>query len=155
MADKALMPFRLRDHWFMLHASVVKEVLGVQPWLVVPHTNTGLLGLCNWRGRAIPVLNLPSLLGLGSKSNDGWHRTLVIECQGNIVAVPVNEARAVIKVDVALCRPAHVTSLPFTELEVDNGQEVMGIVDLHAMVGHLLGQTRATAGGESGHAATG
>jgi chemotaxis signal transduction protein len=152
VAGDALMPFRLRERWLMFDASVVKEVLGGQQWLVVPQSSRGLLGLCAWRGRAIPVLDMLSLLGLGAPTGEPWQRTLVLECAENIVAVPVNEARAVVVVGAAARRARHVTALPFSHVEVDDGRQVMSVIDVSEIVRHLLGQVSAGDGRDGARA---
>jgi chemotaxis signal transduction protein len=131
----------------MFEAATIKEVLGTQKWLVVPHSSRGLLGLCAWHGRAIPVLDLPGLLGLREASDEPLQRTLIAECQGNLVAVAVNEVRAVTRAAPGTQRPAHVTALPFSNFELDDGKQVFALVDLEAVVHHLLGEVRELAGG--------
>lgn len=150
MASNALMPFRLQNTWLMFEARVVKEVLGAQTWLVVPHSSRGLLGLCAWHGRAIPVLDLQGLLGLKAAADELLQRTLVVECEGNLVAVPVNEVRAVTIAAAGSERAAHVTRLPFSNFELDDGKQVSAIVDIKAVVRHLLGQVRTLDGGHAG-----
>jgi hypothetical protein len=73
---------------------------------------------------------------------------LIVQCEGNLVAVPVNEVRAV--ATTGLRRPAHVTSLPFSNTEIDDGKQVLALVDMHAIVRHLMGQARALDGGNDG-----
>lgn len=144
------MPFRLQSTWLLFEARVVKEVLGAQKWLVVPHSSRGLLGLCAWHGRAIPVLDLQGLLGLTAAPDELLQRTLVVECEGNLVAVPVNEVRAVTIAAPGSERAAHVTALPFANFELDDGKQVLPIVDIKAVVRHLLAQARALDGSHGG-----
>ncbi len=47
-----------------LNAAQVQEITGPQPIAPIPHAPAGVLGLIAWRGRAIPLLNLSTTLGL-------------------------------------------------------------------------------------------
>lgn len=95
-------------------------------------------GVCAWRGRAIPVLCLSSLLHLPVSSTDSLERTLVVESEGLLAALPVDEVRAVIQIPENDLRQAHVTALPYTLGEVDCGGTVMGVLDMVAVFQGLL-----------------
>lgn len=139
-AKSTLMPFRLNDTWVAIEASLVREVLTRQPTLAVPHHSPELPGLCAWRGRAIPVLDMACILGLGQGKPLEWERTLVVTVEDNTVAVPVTEARAVMRVDADQQGLAHVTQLPFSSLEVDSEGDVMAVLEMEKVVQHLLGR---------------
>ncbi len=137
----ALLPVRLQSTWLMLQASLVREVLGAQPLLTVPRSDAHLSGLCVWRGRAIPVVNLEKLLGVSESnatSEPAPHeRMLVLEVDANLVAVPASEVRAVTIASQAELRPVHVTSLAFSDWEVDVGEMVASVVDMNAVLSQL------------------
>lgn len=47
-----------------LNAAQIMEVSGPQAITALPHAPSGVLGLIAWRGRAVPLLNLSTMLGL-------------------------------------------------------------------------------------------
>lgn len=150
--DMTLMPFRLNETWLMVDAALVREVLGRQTTLTVPHQSRELPGLCAWRGRAIPVLDMAQVLGIDQGKPLDWERTLVVTAEDNTVAIPVTEARAVVRVESERRRPAHVTQHRFSGTEVDADGDVMAVIELASVVQHLVGRGgnergRATAAG--------
>jgi chemotaxis signal transduction protein len=134
------MPIRLKDVWLMVEAPKVREVLGRQRWLTVPGTAAHLPGVCAWRGRAIPVLNLAPLLGLTQDGTDAWERTLIVDCNNNVAAIPVSEAQAVVFVKREHQRAPEVNAHRYCRAEVDSGEALASIVDLDALFQDLLGQ---------------
>ncbi len=140
-----LMPIRLEDARLMVEASKVREVLGRQRWLTVPGTAPYLRGVCAWKGRAIPVLDLAPLLGLTHDGTDALERTLIVECSDNVAAIPVSEAQAVIFVRRDQQRPPEVNAHRYCRAEVDSGAELASIVDLDALFRDLLGQDEGSA----------
>ncbi len=134
----ALMPVRLEDTWVALEASAVSEVLGPQTCLMVPRSSPHLPGVCAWRGRAIPVLELAALLGISRSDHATFERTLVVSHQQNTVAMPVAEARAVLFLPQSELRQVHATSVRFARAEVDWEQRVVAVLDLDALFGELV-----------------
>lgn len=137
----ALMPVRLEDTWVALEARFVNEVLGAQTCLLVPRATPQLPGVCAWRGRAIPVLRLATLLGIERNDHATLERTLVITHRQNAVAVPVSEARAVLFLQQHDLRPVHVTNLRFTRHEIDWEGQVLAVIDVDALFEELLPAT--------------
>jgi chemotaxis signal transduction protein len=134
----ALMPVRLEDTWVALEARFVNEVLGAQTCLLVPRATAQLPGVCAWRGRAIPVLQLTTLLGINRKDHATLERTLVITHRHNAVAMPVSEVRAVLFLQQDQLRPVHATNLGFTRHEVEWEGFLMAVIDLDALFEELL-----------------
>lgn len=133
--NTALLPVQLQDTWILLDAPIVREVLGRQPWLRVPQATSAVPGVCVWRGRAIPVVDLAYIVGLGSTDPETYTRTLIVEQQLGLAALPVH---AVQVVRFSL-QGKDVTSqgLPFTTGGFDLDGLLVARVDLSAALGTL------------------
>jgi chemotaxis signal transduction protein len=134
------MPVRLEHQWVLVDASAIVEVLGSQQWLVVPQASGVLPGVCAWRGRAVAVLDLPRMLGLLDGQRAPSPRTLILQTQSGKLAVPVNEARAVVVLEESRLNPVHATSLPYMRAEVDDGATLTPVLDIASIVGALMSE---------------
>lgn len=135
-----LIPVRLESEWLLLHANLIQEVLGAEPWLSIPHTRSELPGVIAWRGRAVPLVDLGAVLGLGALTPKmSRPRTLIGEVDRGFVAIPIDEAREVQILASDQIREAHAVPRPHSVSEADIQGVVMPILDLSSLVASLTG----------------
>jgi chemotaxis signal transduction protein len=101
---------------FGLSISQVPEILEAPPVTPIPATPAFVLGLVNWRGLPVPVINLAGLLGLEQISAD--KRTRVIIARGTAasrkgawVGIESRPAIRLLRLPIAChpsCRPLHM-----------------------------------------------
>ena len=126
-----VVPIRLGKNWILVRAEVVSEFLSGTPWLSVPGSTPIVPGVMTWRGRAIPVLDLPRALGFGAIAPlDECPRVMVVERSLGAVAIPVDGAREVKTLDDSEIRPPHVSMTPYTAGEVDESGAVLPLVEI-------------------------
>jgi two-component system chemotaxis response regulator CheV len=126
-----VIPIRLGNSWILIRAEVVSEFLSSTPWLSVPGSTPLLPGVMTWRGRAIPVLDLPRALNIGAIAPlDACPRVMVVEHDTGAVAVPVEGAREVKTVAEDDIRPPHVSTTPYTAGEVDGPDAVLPLIEI-------------------------
>lgn len=139
--NNTLMPVRLEDTWIVLDASAIRELLAVQTWLVVPQASLQIPGVCAWRGRAVPVVDLARILGLGTTTNtQDYGRTLVAEHPHGLAAIPVKEAQVVQFVHGQQERDLAAASLPYATRGVELEGMLLPYVDIVSVLEALLPQ---------------
>jgi chemotaxis signal transduction protein len=132
----SLVPLQLREVWMALPAEVVQEILGERPWVAIAGAPAELPGVLSWRGRAIAVLDLGTLVKDGSPIATGQlrRRTLVVEHGGCTLAVPIDAVREVQEVSADRVRTAQVTQQRFADKEVEIDGIPMPVLDLAAVL---------------------
>jgi chemotaxis signal transduction protein len=136
----ALIPVRVETEWLLLEAALVQEILGAQSWLPMPHARRELPGVVAWRGRAVPLLDLAAVLGVGAlAAQETRPRTLIAETVGGLLALPVDEVREVQSLSPGQVREAHAVERPFAPTEADLQGTVMPVLDLASLVATLSG----------------
>lgn len=134
----AFMPVLLEGHWVLVDASCVVEVMGALEWLPLPQAGRRLPGVGAWRGRALAVVDLGQVLGLGSAPLTTSPRTLIVRSDAGMLALPISDARAVVWAAREEVRPVHATFLPYMSAEVDDGETVSPILNIAALVADLV-----------------
>src|SRR5260370_38355618 len=61
-----IMPVRIGGVWLAIPAGVVQEVVGQQRFIAVPNAIAAIPGVLPWRGRAIALVDIVLLTGLGA-----------------------------------------------------------------------------------------
>jgi len=131
----AVIPIRLGSTWVLVRAEYVSEFLPATQWLAVPGASPVVPGVLTWRGRAIPVVDLPRALSLGVLGPlDAKPRIMVVRDAVGCVAIPVDGAREVLPLDDDLLRPQHVASTPYTSRELDTPDSVMPLVEVDQLL---------------------
>jgi chemotaxis signal transduction protein len=126
-----VVPIRLGDSWVLVRAEIVSEFLPSTPWLSVPGSTPLLPGVMTWRGRAIPVLDLPRALNMGTISAlNECSRVMVVEHAVGVVAIPLDGAREVRTLADDDIRPVHVSTTPYTAGEVDSADAVLPLIEI-------------------------
>ncbi|HYP74674.1 MAG TPA: chemotaxis protein CheW [Polyangiaceae bacterium] len=133
-----LLPVRIESEWLLIDATLIQEILGAQPWLSIPHTRRELPGVVAWRGRALPLVDLGAVLGLGALTSKLFRaRTLIGEVDGGLLAVSVDEAREVRIFTADQIRAAHAVPRPHSVTEAELQGMVMPILDLRSLLASL------------------
>src|SRR5687768_7981199 len=131
----SLLPIRLDSEWLLIDAVNVREILGAEAWIPIPHTRSELPGVLAWRGRAIPVLDLgPIFGGAALAPRQTRARTLIVELERSVVAIPVDAAREVQNMKPSELRPPHANALRFSNKEAELFSSVMPVIDLTGLV---------------------
>jgi chemotaxis signal transduction protein len=136
---RAIIPALAGSTWFVLDALQVQEVMGMRPWVALPHASPATPGVLAWRGRAVSVLDVGRFLEGGTPLRAGGSstRTLVAEAATCTVAIPVDAVREVHEVSALAVRPSSATSGIATD-EVLLGDVAMPLVDLEKLIARLL-----------------
>ena len=136
-----ILPFRIEEVWLAIDAGQVEQILGKREWTKVPAALAQWPGVLAWRGRAVAVLDLASLLEHPPLlSNRSRSRTLIAKACGSLLAIPVDEIREAQLVAEALLRPVHVTRQRYAAYELELGASVVPIIDAVALVTDGLAQ---------------
>lgn len=133
-----LVPIRVGENWLFIRAELVCEFLSSTPWLSVPGSTQLIPGVMTWRGRAIPVLDLPQALHIGAITPlEERSRVMVIEHAKGAVAVPVDGAREVTIYTEEFIRPQHVSTMPYAAGEIDVAGTVVPVVELDQLLNDI------------------
>ena len=89
-----LLPIRIESEWLLIHANLIQEILGAQPWLSIPHTRRELPGVVAWRGRAIPLVDLGALNYRGDDLTIGAVGNIILFVTGLLTSVLLLPAKA-------------------------------------------------------------
>jgi chemotaxis-related protein WspD len=102
--DAAAMVFRIGAEWLAVPVALASTVAPPASVHRLPHrANGALLGVVNVGGRVLPAVSLAPLLGIdtaGAPAPNGRHafeRLLVLEVQGQRIAVPVAEVYGILR----------------------------------------------------------
>lgn len=135
---RSVIPIRLGSSWIVVHAGMICEFLSETLWLSVPGSTPVVPGVMTWRGRAIPVLDLPRALNLGSISPmDPAPRVAIVEHSMGTIAVPVDGAREVMTLSDEEVRPIHVSTMPYSSGEIDGPDAVLPVVEIDQILRDL------------------
>jgi two-component system chemotaxis response regulator CheV len=131
---RSLVPVELQTEWLLLESAFVREILGAQAWWPVPHGRPDFPGVIAWRDRAIPVLDLGHALGLRPlAAREIRERTVIVEIDRNVAALPVDAAREVHRLAETDIRPPHARQRPYATAESDARGTLMTLIDLSAL----------------------
>jgi chemotaxis signal transduction protein len=138
----ALLPLQLGKVWLALPAEHVQEILGGRGFVPIPGAPSHLPGVLPWRGRAVAVLDLAALIGVGETLLVRGHRdrNVVVSLASNTVAIPVDIVHEVREVDDDKVRPAHATSQRYSSTEVDIQGFLMPVLDVPAIFAAMNAQ---------------
>jgi purine-binding chemotaxis protein CheW len=103
---RRLVAFRLEDQRYALHLSVVERVLRMVAVSPLPKAPAIVLGVVNFHGQVIPVLDLQRRFGLSSRSYGPSSTLLVAQTNRQRLALPVDEVLGVQEV------AAEIVTLP-------------------------------------------
>jgi chemotaxis signal transduction protein len=133
--SRALLPLRLDEAWVAIDALAAREVLGRRQLVAIPGASAALPGVIAWNGRAIAVVDLGALAGLGRPLSAAVERerTVVVQVGASTFALPVDAVREVAAVPDDELRALHATAQRFATHEVTLNGAPLPVLDLAAM----------------------
>ncbi|MDB4969328.1 MAG: chemotaxis protein CheW [Myxococcales bacterium] len=140
----SIVPAKLHDVWFVVRASAVQEILGELRWVPIVGAPPEMPGVIAWRGRAVAVLDLGPLSGSAAMtSGESRRRTVIVNIADATLALPVEGVREVQEVPDDAVRPAHLTRLRHSTMEVHLDGVPMPLIDLEDLLRVLAPPTAA------------
>jgi chemotaxis signal transduction protein len=125
--------FRMNEEWYALPAASCDRVVDQSRTHSVPHRKGTLIGVGNIAGDLLPVISLPTLLGIGSADTaTNEHRTLLFSAHGKRFAMPVSEVHGIHRYHTSELRavPATLDSPgTFTIALLDWNGRTVGVLD--------------------------
>lgn len=97
--------FRVGGEAFGLPVSVVNSIIRYEQPTPVPHSNQGILGVINLRGRVIPVIDVPHRLRGSALTPCATTRIVVASGSRGQVGLAVDSANEVIEFDAEAVSP--------------------------------------------------
>lgn len=137
----SLLPVQIKDHWFAIDASAVREILGPRPWAVIPGASSEIPGVLGWKGRAIVVVDLGAMAARPAPLVEGEvrARTLVVEAGACFVAIPVDAAREAKSVSPERIHAPQLALEKFASAETELDGIPIAVVDVAALIETLKG----------------
>ena len=96
-------------HWLAFPITAVREILPPRPFTRLPGTGPEVCGLIGLRGRLVTVLDLGAVLGLTPSATREEHRLVLVEHEGKVIGMAVDEMVAVTRAaarDLSLAKDA-------------------------------------------------
>lgn len=115
--------FACDGHWLAFPITRVREILPPRGFTRLPGTGPEVCGLVGLRGRIVTVLDLGAILGLKPSGARADHRLILIEHDGRVVGMAVDEMVAVTRAaarDLSLDRETRAV------FDIE-GDEVIGV----------------------------
>jgi len=145
MAGARFLAVQLDGRALLIDARVIQEVIGQCESVDVPHQSGELDGIFLWNGRAIPLVSLGNLASSGSEqaslsshSARKRKRTLIFHAAGEWAGLAVDDASEIVELTQAQLLPVRHNPGPFATHEVDDGETIRSVIDLHAVVSRIL-----------------
>jgi len=135
--DAHVLPIQLEANWFFIEAHHVCEVLGAEPWLPIPRARPELPGVVVWRGRAVPLVDLGTLLGVAKGAAQSRPRTLIVRHERGVAALPIDAAREVRRISGEALKSVQGGLIPYGTRELDEQGEIVTMIDLEALLSDL------------------
>jgi chemotaxis signal transduction protein len=140
----SLVPAKLHDAWFVVPAEAVQEILGEQSWVPIVGAPPEMPGVIAWRGRAVAVVDLAPLgAGTALTSGASRRRTVIVAVEDTTLALPVEAVREVQELPDSAVRPAQLTRLRHSTMEVELDGVPMPLIDLRDLLRVLAPPTAA------------
>jgi purine-binding chemotaxis protein CheW len=133
----SLVFLRSGGRWFALPAETVAEVATKGPVTRVPGTSRTMLGLTLVRGRLVPVISLPALVGFapGGEAAATLPRLVIVRADEAELAVVADEIRGVIEHDRSGEDRGHASDrAPFLAEEVSWQGRLACVIDVRGLV---------------------
>ncbi len=134
-----LVLFSLASETYALEARLVREVARFREFAVVPFAPEALVGVTNLRGEVMPVYDLRPLLGVPRNRLTDLARAIVLERDGDVLAVLADQALDVVRVPRSAVLPPE-TLPPGTERAIVSGVTAQAVIVLDGQA--LLGDPR-------------
>lgn len=135
-----LVVFALGEEEYGVPVGKVQEIIRMTAITHLPKASEFVEGVINLRGRVIPIVDLKKLFDLAATKRDEKSRIVVVEVDGQVVGLTVDNVSEVLRLPAsAIDPPPHVAG-------VDNGfltgvgkleQRLLMLLDLERLVPHL------------------
>lgn len=100
-----LVLFHMDEESFALEIDRVQEIIRVPAITRVPHAAEHVRGVCNLRGRIVPVLDLRRLMKLPTRLMDRSSRVMVLDITGKRIGVLIDRVSEVARINVPDVEP--------------------------------------------------
>jgi positive phototaxis protein PixI len=129
------------DSQAMLPSHQLSEVLSLplSDIVAVPEMATFVMGVCNWRGEVLWLVDLAALMESSPLANEGLYRntynTLIIHHQGRSVGLVVSRVKGMVRCDISQIQTTlgtskkHITSPYIQGYWLDSNQEANLVLD--------------------------
>ncbi len=121
-STRRLVTFKAADLLMGLPIESIQEINRYSETTVVPHAPAWVCGVINLRGDVVTVIDLRKLLGLANTSITPKSRNLVLEWQGQRLALLVDEVSDVVDIDLANILP------PPANIRLVDGKMFEGVI---------------------------
>jgi purine-binding chemotaxis protein CheW len=126
--SKTLVGFTVGDVRYAVPIARVKEIANPLSVVALPHAPHAILGVADYRGEVVPVVDLRTRFGLGLAETTRRTKWIIVEVTGRLIALVVDSVTEVFGTAGAELRPA--PSL--------GGQDVRGIEGVTTHEGGLV-----------------
>src|SRR5262245_43535723 len=118
-AKRHLLPIQVQSISIAVDANYVQDILGEQPWILLPGARPEIPGVVSWRGRAVGLFDFAAVTeGLSPlDENTPRPRTIIVQAGSSALAIPVDAVREVREVSSDSFKAPQVTSQRFSSAE--------------------------------------
>lgn len=102
MVDNQLVVFRFDDEEYGVEISYVQEIIRIPQVTKIPDVPPYMEGVINLRGKVVPVIDLKEKFGLGQSQRHEDSRLLVLNLEGAIIGIVVDDVSEVLQLDESL-----------------------------------------------------
>ncbi|HEX2206860.1 MAG TPA: chemotaxis protein CheW [Longimicrobium sp.] len=97
------------EHRFGVAIERIREIIPARPYTPLPGSGPHVCGLINLRGRIVTVIDLGARLSLPPASADPDHSIVIVEHQGRLAGLAVQEVSRIVDVDPDALQDAAAT----------------------------------------------
>lgn len=130
--------FRVSGECYLIEIVIVREVISPPAIVAVPGASAEVLGVINLRGSVVAVINARRVLGLPGKADGPGARMLVLDDDGDAIAVLVDSVEDIVHVNGEALDPAPAAGVEPTV------SQVRGTVTLGGEIAFLLHRSGLT-----------
>jgi chemotaxis signal transduction protein len=148
-AVQEYLSFRLSDELFAVSILFIKEIIKPPVFTAVPRTAPVILGVLSLRGTIVPVVDLRLLIGLDESPQTRRSRILIVDADGELIGLLVDEVRHVIRLGDQDIEPPpalfgrteteHMLGLGRFDGEMFTLIDLLSIVDLERFIDQASG----------------
>ncbi|MDV4179263.1 chemotaxis protein CheW [Rhizobium brockwellii] len=100
-----IIALRFRDQEFCVRTTTIREIRGWTPSTAVPHSPPDVIGVINFRGLVIPIIDLAYKLGMRSTEATERSAIVVAEVYGMVLGLVVDGVSDILTVSTAQVQP--------------------------------------------------
>lgn len=134
--------FRLGPERYGLPLAATREIGNLSRHAIVPGTGPGILGVVNWRGDFVVVLDLAAILG-ASNDGDAKPRIIVLDRDKPPMAIKVDAVEDIVRVDLGRLQNARDMRLANAALTLGVTSDAVVVLSESALAAELETQIAA------------